>query len=244
MKIALLGYGKMGQLVETIAEQRGHSIIQKVGIDDLLDHELLRTADMAIDFSAPDIVLNHIYACFDANVPIVVGTTGWYGSLQQVKNDCLQRNNTLLYGSNFSIGVNVFFNVNKYLARLMAGFPAYDIQLEEIHHTEKVDSPSGTAMTLAEDILSNSDVKKEWINLQGDEIPERDVTKDQLIVRSYRIANVSGTHGIVYGSETDDIEIRHTAHNRNGFAEGAVFAAEWLANKQGFYTIGDVFKFD
>jgi 4-hydroxy-tetrahydrodipicolinate reductase len=155
MKIALLGYGKMGQIIERFALERGHEIVLKITVDNReeLTGSNLSKADVAIDFSAPDAAISNIYACFDAHVPIVVGTTGWYGQLQEVKNDCLRRNNTLLYGSNFSIGVNLFFHINKVMARLMNDFPAYDVQVEEIHHTQKLDSPSGTAMTIADSTI-------------------------------------------------------------------------------------------
>lgn len=245
MKIALLGYGKMGQIIERFATERGHEIVLKIGIDNLNDFtiENLKEADVAIDFSAPDAAVSNIYKCFEAKVSVVVGTTGWYGELQNIKNDCEQSNNTLLYGSNFSIGVNIFFHLNKVLAKLMNNYPAYDVQVEEIHHTQKLDSPSGTAMTLAEDIIEELDSKKEWVNeLVGTPIPDK-LTNNQLLIESHRIENVPGTHTVVYGSEVDDIEIKHTAHSRAGFALGAVVAAEWLQNKRGFYSIADIFNF-
>ena len=245
MKIALLGYGKMGQIIERFALERGHEIVLKINIDnqDELTAANLRKADVAIDFSTPDAAIDNIYACFDANLPVVVGTTGWYGQLQEVKNDCLQRNNALLYGSNFSIGVNLFFHVNKLLARVMNNFPAYEVQVEEIHHTQKLDSPSGTAMTIAEGIIDNLDRKSEWVNeLVGS--PFDDVLKkEQLLIESHRIENVPGTHTVVYSSEVDEIEFKHTAHSRSGFALGAVVAAEWLEGRQGFYNITDIFDF-
>ena len=245
MKIALLGYGKMGQIIERFALERGHEIVLKINIDnqDELTASNLRKADVAIDFSTPDAAIDNIYACFDANLPVVVGTTGWYGQLQEVKNDCLQRNNALLYGSNFSIGVNLFFHVNKLLAKVMNNFPAYEVQVEEIHHTQKLDSPSGTAMTIAEGIIDNLDRKSEWVNeLVGS--PFDDVLKkEQLLIESHRIENVPGTHTVVYSSEVDEIEFKHTAHSRSGFALGAVVAAEWLEGRQGFYNITDIFDF-
>lgn len=245
MKIALLGYGKMGQIIERFATERGHDVVLKIGIENLNDFtvENLKKADVAIDFSAPDAAVSNIYKCFEAKLPIVVGTTGWYGELQKIKNDCEDSNNTLLYGSNFSIGVNIFFHLNKVLAKLMNNYPAYDVQVEEIHHTQKLDSPSGTAMTLAEGIIDEIDGKKEWVNeLVGS--PTGDKTSaDQLLIESHRIENVPGTHTVVYGSEVDDIEIKHTAHSRAGFALGAVVAAEWVQNKRGFYSIADIFNF-
>jgi 4-hydroxy-tetrahydrodipicolinate reductase len=245
MKIALLGYGKMGQIIERFALERGHEIVLKINVDNRaeLSTSSLSKADVAIDFSAPDAAISNIYACFDANVPVVVGTTGWYGQLQEVKNDCLGSNNTLLYGSNFSIGVNLFFHINKIMARLMNNFPAYDVQVEEIHHTQKLDSPSGTAMTIAEGIIENLERKQEWVNeLEGTPFDEV-LRNDQLLIASQRLDQVPGTHTVVYSSEVDDIELKHTAHSRAGFALGAVIAAEWLQHKQGFFNIADIFNF-
>jgi len=245
MKIALLGYGKMGQIIERIAIERGHEIVLKISIDNAADFTIanLKKADVAIDFSTPNAVVDHIYKCFEAGVPVVVGTTGWYGKLQEIKNDCLSSNNTLLYGSNFSVGVNLFFHLNKVLAKLMNNYPAYEVQVEEIHHTQKLDAPSGTAMTIAEDIIEEMDRKSEWLNeVVGTPIPEV-IKNEQLLIESHRIENVPGTHTVVYSSEVDDIEIKHTAHNRSGFALGAVIAAEWLEKKQGFYNITDIFNF-
>jgi len=244
MNIALIGYGKMGQIIERFAIERGHEVVLKIGIDNLADLTVsnLRKADVAIDFSTPDAAINNIYTCFDANVPLVVGTTGWYGQLQEVKDECLRRNNTLLYGSNFSIGVNLFFHINEVLAKVMNNYPVYDVQVEEIHHTQKLDSPSGTAMTLAEGIIENMDRKSEWVN-ELDGSPEIEVLKqEQVLIASQRIENIPGTHTVIYSSEVDEIELKHTAHNRAGFALGAVVAAEWLQNKQGFYNISDIFN--
>jgi len=245
MKLALLGYGKMGQIIERFALERGHEIVLKISIDNLSDFTTanLAVADVAIDFSAPDAAVDNIYKCFEAGVPVVVGTTGWYGKLQEIKNDCLSSNNTLLYGSNFSIGVNLFFHLNTLLAKLMNNYPAYEVQVEEIHHTQKLDAPSGTAMTIAEGIIEELDRKSEWLNeVVGTPIPDV-IKNEQLLIESHRIENVPGTHTVVYSSEVDDIEIKHTAHSRAGFALGAVVAAEWLQHKQGFYNIADVFNF-
>ncbi|MCX2451071.1 4-hydroxy-tetrahydrodipicolinate reductase [Pedobacter sp. PLR] len=245
MKIALLGYGKMGQIIERFALERGHEVVLKINSSNLdeLNVSNLSKADVAIDFSVPDAAIANIYLCFAANVPIVVGSTGWYGQLQEVKNECLSSNNTLLYGSNFSIGVNIFFHINQILAKVMNNFPAYDVQVEEIHHTQKLDSPSGTAMTIAEGIIDALDSKKEWVNELVGSPFEDVIKKDQVLIESHRIEHVPGTHTVVYSSEVDDIEIKHTAHNRAGFALGAVVAAEWLQNKQGFYNIADIFNF-
>ncbi|WP_442588850.1 4-hydroxy-tetrahydrodipicolinate reductase [Pedobacter sp. AW31-3R] len=245
MNIALIGYGKMGQIIERFAMERGHEIVLKISADNLdeLTTANLKKADVAIDFSAPDAAIKNIHACFDANVPLVVGTTGWYGQLQEIKNECISSNNSLLYGSNFSIGVNLFFHINEVLAKLMNNYPAYDVQVEEIHHTQKLDSPSGTAMTLAEGIIDQLDRKSEWVNeVEGIE-PTEVLKKDQVLISSDRIENVPGTHTVVYSSEVDEIELKHTAHNRAGFALGAVVAAEWLEHRQGFYNIADIFNF-
>ncbi|WP_316821690.1 4-hydroxy-tetrahydrodipicolinate reductase [Pedobacter gandavensis] len=245
MKIALLGYGKMGQIIERFALERGHEVVLKISSSNLeeLNVANLSKADVAIDFSIPDAAIANIYLCFEANVPIVVGSTGWYGQLQEVKDECLSSNNTLLYGSNFSIGVNIFFHINQVLAKVMNNFPAYDVQVEEIHHTQKLDSPSGTAMTIAEGIIEELDSKKEWVNELVGSPFEEVVKKDQVLIESHRIESVPGTHTVVYSSEVDEIEIKHTAHNRAGFALGAIVAAEWLQNKQGFYNIADIFNF-
>ncbi|RZM30480.1 MAG: 4-hydroxy-tetrahydrodipicolinate reductase [Pedobacter sp.] len=246
MKLALLGYGKMGQIIERFALERGHEVVLKINVDNKEDLTTanLSKADVAIDFSSPDAALANIYACFEANVPVVVGTTGWYGQLQEVKNDCLSGNNTLLYGSNFSIGVNLFFHINEVMAKIMNNYPQYDVQVEEIHHTQKLDSPSGTAMTIAEGIIDHMDSKSEWVNeVEGAEL-DKVPTNSQVLINSLRIGEVPGTHTVVYSSEVDDIELKHTAHSRAGFALGAVVAAEWLENKQGFYSIADIFNFN
>ena len=245
MRIAILGYGKMGRIIEQFATERGHEIVLKVNVDNTEDLTLtnLKKADVAIDFSTPDSALSNIELCFDAGVPVVVGTTGWYGHLQTVKNKCVEGNNTLLYASNFSIGVNVFFFVNKVLAKIMNRYPQYEVQVEEIHHTEKLESPSGTAMTIAEGILSELDRKNEWVNELIGSGEEFIVKPDQLLIESHRIEDVPGTHTVIYSSEVDDIEFKHKAHSRAGFALGAVLAAEWLEDKTGFYNITDMFDF-
>lgn len=246
MKIALLGYGKMGQLIEQFATDRGHDVVLKIDAHnpDQLTTDNLQLADTAIDFSTPQSVLTNINACFEAGLPIVVGTTGWYGKLQDIKNKCQDGNNAMLYASNFSIGVNVFFHVNKILARIMNRYPQYEVLVEEIHHTEKLDSPSGTAMTIAEGIIESMNNKNEWVNElvgQGEGIVEK---PGQLLIESHRIENVPGTHTVIYSSEVDNIEFKHKAHSRAGFALGAVLAAEWLEGKTGFYTINDLFEFN
>jgi len=234
MKIALIGYGKMGKEIEQIAIFRGHEIVLKINSNNLQEFTVdnLKKADVAIEFTTPNAVLKNIYTCFDAGIPIVVGTTAWYKHLDEVKKYCAQKNASLLYASNFSVGVNLFFALNKKLAELMAPYKEYDVMIEEIHHTQKLDAPSGTAISLANDILAVHPTKKKWSLDKSDE--------QTLLIKAKRIDPCPGTHSIKYSSEIDDIEIIHTAHNRKGFATGAVIAAEWLIGKKGVYTINDV----
>jgi 4-hydroxy-tetrahydrodipicolinate reductase len=248
MKIALLGYGKMGKIIEKIAIDRKHEVVLKIDYDN--QHELtaenLQQADVAIEFSTPATVLGNIRRCFEAGVPVVVGTTGWYSELEQVKEQCAQSDNAMIYASNFSVGVNVFFYVNRVLARLMNNYPYYDIQVEEIHHTQKLDSPSGTAIAIAEGIIENLDAKKEWVNVlaaDAAETADENINSDQLLIESFRIDSVPGTHTVIYDSEVDMIEFKHTAHNRNGFALGAVMAAEWIRGRKGFFPVEEMFNF-
>ncbi len=248
MKIALLGYGKMGHIIEKIATDRKHEIVLKIDYDNQHDltAENLAMADVAIEFSTPATVLGNIKSCFDAGVPVVVGTTGWYNWLSEIKQQCEDGDQAMIYASNFSVGVNVFFYVNKMLAKLMNNYPYYDVQVEEIHHTQKLDSPSGTAITIADGIIENLDSKKTWINVlttDGDETADDNVAPDQLLIESFRIDSVPGTHTVLYDSEVDTMELKHTAHNRNGFALGAVMAAEWIQDKKGFFEAKDMFNF-
>jgi 4-hydroxy-tetrahydrodipicolinate reductase len=249
MNIALLGYGKMGKIIEKIASDRKHNIVLKIDHDN--QHELtaenLKKADAVIEFTTPASVLNNIEHCFDAGVPVVVGTTGWYEHMPQVKQKCIEADSTLLYASNFSVGVNIFFHINKKLAKLMNNYPYYDVQVEEIHHTQKLDSPSGTAITIAEGIIDNLDRKKEWVNIltaEGNDAEDSSLKNEQVLIESFRIDSVPGTHTVIYDSEVDTIEFKHTAHNRNGFALGAVLAAEWVHNKKGFFSVEEMFNFD
>lgn len=245
MNIALIGYGKMGRIIEKIALERGHTvalIIDENNRHDIVAEDFLGI-DVAIDFSAPQGALQNIYLCFEANIPMVVGTTGWYNHLPEIKEKCVAGNKTLLYGSNFSIGVNVFFHINKLLAKAMSPYKQYDVQVEEIHHTHKLDSPSGTAITIAEGILEHIRDKDEWVNNLVGEGEEVIPKKNQLLIESHRIEEVPGTHTVLYSSEVDQIEFKHTAHSRAGFALGAVIAAEWLQNKEGFYAVTDMFDF-
>ncbi|RFZ83357.1 4-hydroxy-tetrahydrodipicolinate reductase [Mucilaginibacter terrenus] len=248
MKIALLGYGKMGKIIEQIALSRQHEIVLKISSNNLheLTKENLQLADAVIEFSTPGTVLDNITACLDADVPVVVGTTGWHNMLGTIKEKCLSGNHSLLYGTNFSVGVNIFFHVNKVLARLMNKYPYYEVQVEEIHHTQKLDSPSGTAITIAEGITENLERKAGWINILtgGETADDSNIPADQLLIESHRIESVPGTHTVIYDSEVDSIEFKHTAHNRNGFALGAVLAAEWLHDKKGFYPVEDMFNFN
>jgi 4-hydroxy-tetrahydrodipicolinate reductase len=247
MKIALLGYGKMGKIIEKIAIDRKHEIVLKIDHDNLheLTTESLKKADVAIEFTMPGSVLGNIAKCFEAGTPVVVGTTGWYDELENIKQQCEENNNTLLYATNFSVGVNIFFKINKVLAKLMNNYPYYDVQVEEIHHTQKLDSPSGTAITIAEGIIENIDAKKSWLNVltTDDNNTEDNINQNELLIESLRIDSVPGTHTVIYDSEVDSIEFKHTAHNRNGFALGAVLAAEWLQDKKGFHSVQDMFDF-
>jgi 4-hydroxy-tetrahydrodipicolinate reductase len=245
MKIALLGYGKMGHIIDQFAVDRNHEIVLKIDAHNAgeLTNENLKKAAIAIDFSTPYTVVHHIKKCFEANVPIVVGTTGWYDHLPQIKNECEHHGHSLLYASNFSIGVNLFFAVNKILAKMMNPYPQYDVQIEEIHHTHKLDSPSGTAITMAEGVIEQMNRKKEWVNELVGTRPDISHQPNQLFIESYRLEEVPGTHTVIYSSEVDDIELKHTAHNRNGFALGAVLAAEWLQGKTGFFSVNDLFDF-
>jgi 4-hydroxy-tetrahydrodipicolinate reductase len=238
----------MGKIIEKIATDRKHNIVLKIDFynQQELTVENLKKADVVIEFSTPGSVLSNIKHCFDAGVPVVVGTTGWYEHLPELKKQCAEGNNTLLYASNFSIGVNVFFYVNKVLAKLMNKYSYYDVQVEEIHHTQKLDSPSGTAITIAEGIIENLDAKKEWVNIlsaEGSDVAEDKVNNDQLLIESFRVDSIPGTHTVIYDSEVDMIEFKHTAHNRNGFALGAVLAAEWIKDKKGFFSVEEMFDF-
>ena len=248
MNIALLGYGKMGRIIEKIATDRKHNIVLKIDFynQQELTTENLEKADVVIEFSTPGSVLSNIKHCFDAGVPVVVGTTGWYEHLPQLKQQCIDGGNTLLYASNFSVGVNIFFHINRMLARIMNNYPYYDVQVEEIHHTQKLDAPSGTAITIAEGIIENLDAKKEWVNIlsaESNDATDDNVKNDQLLIESFRIDSLPGTHTVIYDSEVDMIEFKHTAHNRNGFALGAVLAAEWVHNKKGFFSVEEMFDF-
>jgi len=234
MKIAILGYGKMGKVIEKIALKRGHSILLKVNRENLdFDLKLLKNCDVAIEFSSPESAVNNINKCFDANVPVVVGTTGWYAEFNAVQERCISENKGLLHATNFSVGVNIFYEINKKLAALMDASNQYDVEIEELHHTQKLDAPSGTAITIAEGIIANLDRKVAWKN-------EVNVSENELAIESIRMEDVPGTHIVKYESDIDVIEIKHEAKNRNGFAFGAIIAAEYINDKNGVFTMKDV----
>mgnify|MGYP003575753757 FL=1 len=238
MKIALIGYGKMGHMIEEIALERGHEVVLKIHADNVADFtaENLAKADVAIEFTAPESAFDNVKKCIAFGVPVVSGSTGWNEKLEEAKAICQKENGTFLHASNFSIGVNIFFEVNKLLARLMAPQTSYDVALKEVHHTQKRDAPSGTAVTLAEGVLEFAKNKKEWINSEA-------TNEQQLSIISERIDPAPGTHHVKWSSDIDDIEIIHTAHNRKGFALGAVLAAEYIYNKKGVFTMKDVLQF-
>jgi 4-hydroxy-tetrahydrodipicolinate reductase len=239
MNIALIGYGKMGKAIEEIAISRGHSVVVKFNSQNPLESSQLRTTDVAIEFSQPDLALKHIKLCADGQIPIVVGTTAWEEHLPQIINHIEKREASLIYSSNFSIGVNLFFELNKHLARLMNDKTDYVASITEIHHTHKIDSPSGTAVTLAKDLISNHPTYSSW-KLTGQ---SENMEKSDLPISAIREENVPGTHLISYTSEIDTLTIEHQAHNRKGFALGAVIAAEFIHKKQGVFTMSDILKF-
>ncbi len=235
MKIALIGYGKMGKAIEEIALQKGHEVVLKISIENTYDCTIdyLQKADVAIEFTGPETAVENLKKCFDAEVPVVCGSTGWLEQMEEMKNYCQTKNGTLLYASNFSIGVNLFFELNTYLAKLMSNYPDYDVMLKEVHHTQKKDAPSGTAITLAEQVLNNILGKHQWVNEQTN-------NNADLIITSERIDPAPGTHHVKYSSAIDDIEIIHTAHNRTGFAAGALRAAEFIQGKKGIFSMKEV----
>jgi 4-hydroxy-tetrahydrodipicolinate reductase len=235
MKIGLIGYGKMGKTIESIALERGHTIVLKIDIDSQSDFtkENLQQCNVVIEFTGPHSAKENILKCLDAGTPVISGSTGWLANLNEVEKFCKERNGTLLYASNFSVGVNIFFELNKKLAQLMNDHKDYVVSMQEIHHTQKKDAPSGTAITLAEQIIHANADKKNWINDETD-------NPDELSIISKRQDPAPGTHSIKYSSAIDDIEIIHTAHNRQGFALGAVIAAEYVYNKKGIFSMKDV----
>jgi len=237
MNIALIGYGKMGRAIEEIAVRRGHTITCKISSLNLAEFNprVLQWADVAIEFSTPETAFSNIKQCLEMGVPVLSGTTGWTNQKPEIEAICKANNGTFLYASNFSIGVNIFFEINKKLAQLMDSYPTYDVAINEIHHTAKVDAPSGTAITIAKDIIELLERKKVWTISQ-----KTDHNSRSLHITSERIDPAPGTHAVKYSSEIDDIEIIHTAHSRTGFASGAVIAAEWIAGKKGIYEMKDI----
>lgn len=230
MNIALLGYGKMGKTIEQIAIKRGHNIVLTVDKDDK-DYDITK-ADVAIDFSIPTVAFNNISNCLNNNVPIISGTTGWLEHYNNAVALCNEKKGAFIYASNYSLGVNIFFELNKTLAKMMSALKQYNVSMEEIHHTQKLDAPSGTAISLANDIIANNANYDQW---KLDEVSEKTIP-----IVAKRIADVPGTHTVTYESEVDTITIEHMAHTREGFALGAVIAAEWLVGKTGVFTMNDV----
>ena len=229
MKIALLGYGKMGKVIEKIALERGHEIVLRKGSSD--SFEGITNADVAIDFSIPSSAVSHISECLNQNIPVISGTTGWLENFDEMVQLCQAKNGSFIYASNFSLGVNIFFELNNYLAKMMKNLSDYKVSMEEIHHTQKLDAPSGTAISLANGIIENTD----YVNWTLE-----NPTANQIYIDAKRIENIPGTHSVFYDSKVDQIEIKHTAHSREGFALGSVIAAEWLIGKKGVFTMKDV----
>ncbi|MGB0176869.1 MAG: 4-hydroxy-tetrahydrodipicolinate reductase [Owenweeksia sp.] len=232
MKVALIGYGKMGHSIETILTERNHEVVARFGREGI-EVEKLKQADVAIEFTRPEGAFSNIISCFENGVPVVTGTTGWLAQYDEAVQLCKREKGAFLYASNFSLGVNLFFEINRQLARIMNAYPSYEVDMEEIHHTEKRDAPSGTAITLAEQIEDELERKEGWTL-------EKQHGKEQIHISAKREPDVPGTHIIRYLSEIDTIQIQHTAHSRKGFALGAVLAAEFLQGREGVYTMKDV----
>ena len=237
MNIAIIGYGKMGKMIESVAAERGHRTVLKIDIDNLHDFtpENLGKAQVAIEFTKPATAFANVARCIEYGIPIVSGSTGWFDRLDEAKHLCLEHNGSMLCASNFSLGVNVFFEINRQLARIMNRFPDYSAEIEEIHHTQKLDAPSGTAITLAEGLIDEISRIENW------ELIEKQ-KHASLPIRAIRRDTVPGTHSVKYSSKIDDIEIIHTAHNRNGFAIGALMAAEYIHDKKGIFSMKDLLK--
>ena len=238
MNIAIIGYGKMGKEIEKIAQSLGHEIIVIIDDEALNDQKvkLLAKADIAIEFSSPETAVNNYYLCFDVGIPVVSGTTGWLHKLDEVKKRCLDEGHSFFYSSNFSLGVNIFYQLNKKLAQIMCNYENYEVSIEEIHHTEKLDKPSGTAIHLADDISSLNKIKRSWVLGESD-------SKDEIEINALRKENITGSHFVKYDSEIDTIEISHIAKSRKGFATGVIIAAEFLIDKTGYYGMEDLLGF-
>jgi 4-hydroxy-tetrahydrodipicolinate reductase len=235
MNIALVGYGKMGRIIETVAQSRGHHIVLRIDLDNAADlnQENISKADVAIEFTGPHSAFSNLDKCLDLGIPTVSGSTGWLDQYPAIEKKCTDKNGSFLYASNFSVGVNIFFEINKRLAQLMKSQPEYDVTITEIHHTQKKDAPSGTAITIAEQILEAIPRKKHWVNHISDIV-------DELEIISERTDPHPGLHKVIYQSPIDEIEIIHNAHNRNGFALGAVLAAEYIKDRKGIFTMKEV----
>jgi 4-hydroxy-tetrahydrodipicolinate reductase len=235
MKIALIGYGKMGKAIEEVALAKGHEIVLKIDVqnNDEFTAENISKAEVAIEFTGPHSAFENVKKCIELGIPVVSGSTGWLEKWSEIEAACKTKNGCVVYSSNYSIGVNLFFEVNKQLAKLMEPYNEYDVSMIELHHTEKKDAPSGTAISLAEQILSNIGRKKQWVN-------EASTTPSDLVITSERIDPAPGTHTVTYSSPIDTIEIVHTAHTRKGFASGAVLAAEFASKKSGIFNMKDV----
>jgi 4-hydroxy-tetrahydrodipicolinate reductase len=238
MRVALFGYGKMGKEIESVLLEKGHSVSLKINSSTNLNQVDFSDTDVAIEFSTPQTAKSNIKFCLSQHLPIVVGTTGWYDSLDELSQVCITNDGAFLYGTNFSIGVNIFFKVNEYLASIMNHFDDYKCEVKEIHHTEKIDAPSGTGITIANQIIENVERYNNWKNVPSNQLND---TKT-LPLPSERLPNVPGTHIVKYENLIDKIELTHIAHNRKGFAIGSVLAAEWLLNKKGIYEMKDVFN--
>lgn len=235
MKLLLVGYGKMGRTIEKIAQQRGHHIAGRIDVDN--QHELHSVAaDVAIEFSHPKAAFDNVKKCLERKIPVVCGTTGWLERKEEIDRLAKSSGGAFFYASNYSLGVNIFFKLNEHLARMMSSFKEYDITIDEIHHTEKKDAPSGTAITLADTIIRHVKHKKAWVNQDSDR-------PGDLVVKSFRIDQIPGTHVVKYSSLIDDLEIKHIAHTREGFALGAIMVAEWIRGKKGALNMDDFLKF-
>lgn len=238
MKIAIIGYGKMGKTIEGLSDREGGEVVLKIGSDNLSDFTKvnLDKVDVAIEFSRPEAAFENLKKCLEAGTPVVSGTTGWLERRPEIEAICKANDGAFLYASNFSVGVNIFFAVNQYLAKLMNSHSQYDVEMEEVHHTQKLDAPSGTGITLAKQIIENISRKEKWVN-------EAAFAENEISLISKRIDKVPGTHSIFYESPIDTIEIKHTAHSREGFAMGSLIAAKWIIGKKGVFSMRDVLGF-
>jgi 4-hydroxy-tetrahydrodipicolinate reductase len=237
MNILLLGYGKMGKAIEAIALKRGHHVVGRVdNIEERNQFQNSKQVDVVIEFSQPEAVVDNLKFCFDNTLPVICGTTGWLNHKPEIENYCQEKQGTFFQASNFSLGVNIFFNLSEHLAKMMNAYPDYQVRIDETHHTQKKDAPSGTAISLAEGILKHLDGKKSW-TLGENSNPEA------LVINSFRVDPDPGTHIVKYHSLVDDIEIKHKAHSREGFAMGAVVVAEWIKDKKGIFTMKDFLGF-